>query len=114
MNKGKLIPIVIAIILGVVVVYLIASKSIFHKIEKYTNFSYEYNHEVVDKKDLAVNDILVINGVSFNVVGIEGNKVILNASETFGKDNSNEILIKLNEKKEVCFKENDCVVFSLT
>lgn len=114
MEKGKLIPIVIAAVLGIVVIYLIASKGIFNKIEKYTSFSYEYNHEVINKDDIAVNDMLVINGITFMVVGIEGNKIVINTSEVYDESGSTEVTVELNEKKEVCFKENDCVVFSLT
>lgn len=113
MEKGKAIPVICIIVLIVIIAYIIVSNSIVNHIVKFEHFGYETNQERINKDDIDINDILVINNVTFMVVGVEGNKVILNASEKVIDTDSSEIEIDLGDNKKVCFNENNCITFFL-
>lgn len=115
MNKGKLIPIIIIAVLALIIVYLVCSKAILGKVKTFEHFSIEYNHEVTTYDEINVNNVIVVNNVSFWVVSVEGNKVVLNSNVNFNKDGeSSEFAVELEKPKTVCFEENNCATFSLT
>ena len=113
MKKEKLIPIICIVVLLLIAAYIIASNSILSNVVKFEHFSYKTNNEKISKDDISIDDILVINNVTFMVIGVEGNRVVLNSSETYD-DSSNEIIVNINEEKEVCFSDTNCITFSLT
>lgn len=113
MKKGNLIPIVCIVILSIIVVYLIASKTVSRKVPSYNHFSFEYKNDVTEYDDINVSDIIIVNNTSFWVVALEGNKIVFNSNMEIDKENT-EFTVNLNEPKMICFEEDDCVVFNLS
>lgn len=113
MDKGKLIPILIAVVLGIVAVCIlvrnISNNNSFEKL----SFSYNANDYTYD--DVKVDNVYVINNVSFWVISVEKNQVVLNSSDYLNVDGNetNEYKLQLNKETKVCFKDDSCIRFKL-
>lgn len=115
MKKGKLIPIVITVILALIIIYLISSKSILNKVKQYKHFEIIFNKETTNYDNIKISDVIIINNVSFWVTGIEGDKIVFDSSEDFnGDEEGNAFTVKLDEPKDICFTETSCATFKLT
>lgn len=113
MEKGKLIPIVISILLFIVAVGIfINNKS---KSDHFKELIVTYNSNTETYNNLKDNDIIKIGNTNFYIVSIQTNKVVLNTSSLLLVNNKevSEYEIGLNNTTTICFKENDCASLTL-
>lgn len=113
MDKGKLLPLVLAAILFIVAISIFInnqknSKHFDKLIVSYKTQNSEYN-------DLHVDDVIVIDNVSFWVVSTVKDSIVLNSS-SYVYQSEEEILefeIELNKSETICLSASNCIVFSL-
>lgn len=113
MEKGKLIPIIIAILLFILAIIIFAKNQMSN--ESFKKLVATYNGEKQEYSNLKVEDVIVVNNTSFWIVSIDKAVVILNSSENLENNSkkSNEFKIQLNKDNMVCFADNSCVTFKL-
>ena len=82
---------------------------------KYEKLIVTYNAQKNEYDTLTIEDVIVVSNVSFWVVSISKDAVVLNSSDNLLVENKEvtEIEVKLNEGKNVCIKENDCIMLQL-
>lgn len=113
MIKSKIIPIIIACFLVFIVFIIIGINVINDK--KYEKLIISYQNENIDHTALEVDNVFVINNISFWVVSTSKNLIIVNSSEnvSYNDKEINEIELKLNKSKEICFKNGTCALLEL-
>ena len=117
MNKRKMVPIIIAVILLLVAVFLF----FYNKSKKnlgYTKLIINYNNETKEYKDLNELKTFDINQ-SFIVGSVEKTRMIVLAPVDVTVNNktvkaNNEIEIIGGNSYNVCFSSNDCFKIELS
>ena len=115
MEKGKIIPIVIAIVLFIGAIIIIISNIVKGKVN-YDKIVFAYNNETQEYNDLAIDNVIVINNISFWIVSLDKNDVVLNASVSLKDGNNketNEFKIEIGKDSTACFDNGSCVLFKL-
>ena len=115
MERGKLIPIIIAIALAFVAIGIVINNLSKGKIN-YSKIISSYNNETQEYNDLALDNVIVINNVSFWIVAIDKNDVVLNTNSSIKDENNkdiNEVTIKVGKDTTACFDNGSCVLFKL-
>ena len=114
MDKGKLVPIVSAIALTIIAIIIVFVNN------QRNNVSFEklivtYKSQKNEYDSVSVDDVIVVNNVSFWVVSTVKQSVVLNSSENLLVDDkeTNEIQIKINKATNVCFSKDDCMIMQL-
>ncbi len=114
MDKGKLIPIASAVALAIIAIIIVFVNN------QRNNVSFEklivtYKSQKNEYNSVRVDDVIVINNVSFWVVSTVKQSVVLNSSEDLLIDDkeSNEIQVKINKATKVCFSKDDCIIMQL-
>lgn len=114
MKSGKVISIVISAVL------LLAAIVLFINLQKnnetFSILVVNYNNEKQEYKNIAVDNVFVVNNVSFWVVSTEKDTIVLNTSDELydGKnEKTNEFYVKLKEDSTICFDTSDCVHMNL-
>ena len=113
MEKEKMIPIMIAMLLLVIAGIIFINNQRHNK--SFEKLITDYNGEKHEYKDLKVEDVLVVNNTSFWIITIEKNSVVLNSSDNLisNEKESNEFKVELNKDNQVCFADETCVIFRL-
>lgn len=114
MDKGKLIPLVTAgilLLVALIIVFNNQAKSI-----SFDKLIVNYKSQKTEYDTLNVDDVIVVDKVSFWVVSTVQNAVVMNASEYLLVDGKEviEIELKLDETKTVCLTKDNCITFQLT
>ncbi|MBE6148407.1 MAG: hypothetical protein E7167_02810 [Firmicutes bacterium] len=113
MDKGKLIPLITAVVLLLVaIVVFVYNQS---KDVSFDKLVVTYKAQKNEYDTVKVDDVIVVDKVSFWVVSTVKNAIVLNASDYLLVDGKNvtEIEVKLNESTNVCFTEEDCIMLQL-
>lgn len=113
MEKGKLIPLVLAAILFIVAIFIFINNQINSRAFEKLYVVYKAQKSEYDK--VRVDDVIVVRDVSFWVVSTLKDSIVINSSGYLleNEKESTEFEIKLNESKKICFKEDDCIIFNL-
>ena len=113
MEKGKVIPMILAAILLIVAIIIFVYNQ--SKDVSFDKLIVTYNGHKNEYDTLTVDDVIVVGNVSFWVVSTIKDSIVLNTSASVFIDNKEvtEIEVNLNERKNVCFKENDCIFLEL-
>lgn len=114
MKSGRIISIAVAGVL------LFAAIILFINLQKnndtFSILVVNYNNEKQEYKNIEVENVFVVNNISFWIVSKEKDTIVLNTSdELYNEDNekTNEFSIKLKKDSSICFDENDCVHMTL-
>lgn len=113
MVKEKIIPIVITVVLLIaIVVILIVNKN--NKME-FSELNISYHNENISHTDIEIDNVFVIDNVSFWIVSKAKNEIVLNSSDdiTYNNKKKNEIKLVINKAKEICFADNSCALLEL-
>lgn len=113
MIKGKLVPIIVTSVLIVCIVVILIVNSI--NSAHYEKLIISYQNENIDHTSLEVNNVFVINNISFWVVSTTKNQIIINSSDKVSYNNKGitEIKLELNKDKEICFEDQTCALLEL-
>lgn len=115
MDKGKMIPIIISIVLSILALVLLVNMFLGKK-TTYSKLLSSYNNQNEEYKDIKIDHVYVINNVSFWIKSIEKEKIILQSSidlkDENGKETS-EFIINKNIDTKACFSNDSCVLFKL-
>ena len=114
MDKNKLIPIVLIVVLCIFAVGIMAinknrNKSLYSKlIVNYQDNDITYDDLVVDKK-------FSLENVNFYVSAVQKNLIVLTTDSyvTVNLKNSYEFQVDVNEFVNVCFSSGNCAEFRL-
>lgn len=113
MDKGKVIPLAITGVLSVIAVYLFVN--FLKNNERYEKLIVSYKDIKYEYEDIVVNNVIVINNISFWIVSTNKNEIVLNSSDYLldnGKE-ENVFQIKMDDTKTVCLASGDCIYFDL-
>ena len=113
MDKGKLIPLLLAAALFIVAICLFINDQKNNK--KYDKLSVSYKSQKNEYADLKVDDVIVVKNISFWIVSTVNDSIVIRSSGylTDGGKEDVEFKIELNKSKQLCFKPDDCIIFSL-
>lgn len=113
MEKGKLIPLITAIVLFIIAIFIFIYNQ--NKDVRFDKLIVTYKDQKNEYDTLNVDDVIVVNNVSFWVVSTIKNSIILNTSDYLKYEDKKitEIEVELNETKSICFEENDCMLLQL-
>ena len=115
MEMKKLVPIILAIALLVIAGFLLSRNLKMNK-TTYSKMVASYNNQNEEHTNLKVDDVIVINNVSFWVVAVEPNKVVLQSSVSLKDDSEKEVTefeVKTSGDTKACFSDDSCVLFKL-
>lgn len=103
METKKLVPIVCAIILLVIGIFIYAKT---HKKEEgYSKLFVTFSDKTEETNSIKIGQ--KIGKVDAEIIATEGNKIVIRTYD--GQD----VEIKLNEEKKVCNKANECALVKL-
>lgn len=114
MKSGKVISVVIAgvLILVAIVLFINLQKNN----DTFSILVVSYNGEKQEYKNIEVENVFVVNNVSFWIVSTGKDTIVLNSSdELYDEENNktNEFYVKLKEDTAICFSASDCVHMNL-
>ena len=113
MEKGKVVPLITAVVLILVALVIFGYNQ--KNVSTFEKLIVTYNAQKNEYDTLHVDDVIVVEDVSFWVVSTIRNSVVLNSSDYLLVDNKEvmEIEIKINETKKACFTEDNCIMLQL-
>lgn len=115
MDKGKLYPIIITVILIFLALFLFANKN-KKSDEYYPKLIVIYNNQTHEYEKLNTDQFIKHGDVDFYVVSNEGNKMVLitDVEVTLDGKKTKEILIEAKKEYTICMSENDCLTARLS
>lgn len=113
MDKGKVIPISITCVLLAIGTYLVVN--FIQNSKVYEKLIVSYKDYKTEYKDIKVDNVIVVNNISFWIVSTNKNEIVISSSEYLLADNkeNNRFKIKLDETKKICLASGDCIYFNL-
>lgn len=113
MNKGKVMGFIAVGLLIIAGIY--ATIKIINNNKTFEKMIITYKDNRQQYTDLKVDNVIVINNISFWIVSTTEDAIVLNTSEYLKQDGEekNEFQITLEKETIACFNDSDCVYFSL-
>lgn len=113
MDKNKVIPLAIAVILGIVAVSLFTVN--IKKNKEYSKLIISYKDSDNEYTDIKLENLIVVNNVSFSIISVSKNGMVMSSSEDveFNKKKVSELQLNAGESHKVCFADDDCAIFRL-
>lgn len=113
MDKGKLIPLLLAGLLFLISIVLYVNNQ--KNNQTYSKLIVSYKTQKTEYDNLNVDDVIVVGNVSFWVVSTSKEFVVLNSSEyLFWEDSETiEFKIEMNQTNKACFNPDNCIYFNL-
>lgn len=114
MDKGKMLPIFIIIVLVIFAVGIFSINGNKNK-SKYSKLVVKYKDNEIVYDDLSIDTHFNLENVEFYIVGIQKDLVAFNTNSyvTVNLKNTYEFQIDINEFANVCFSEDNCADFRL-
>lgn len=114
MDRAKMIPIIIAILLAIIALVIIGFTSKKDR-DFYDKLVVSYDNNSVDYEALKVDTKIKLNDVNFYIIAVQKDLIVLNTDELISIDNKDVSEFKVTYQKSVsvCFKDQTCAKFEL-
>ena len=114
MDKGKLIPVILIIILAVSAIGIFSWNKKNDK-SKYSKLVITYQENDTEYDNLKVDKKITIEDVNFYISAVQKDLIVLRTDRyvMVNLKNSSEFKIDVNEYVNVCFSEGNCADFKL-
>lgn len=114
MDRAKMIPIIIAILLAIIALVIIGFTNKKDR-DIYDKLVISYDNNSVDYEALKVDTKIKLNDVNFYVIAVQKDLIVLNTDELISIDNKDVSEFKVTYQKSVsvCFNDQTCAKFEL-
>jgi len=113
MERGKLVPIIVASALVVVAILILVFSNknnlVFEKLV------ITYGGEKNEYESVKVDDVLVVNNSSFWVVSTLKDEIVLRTNEVLliEEKDASEVKVEMNKQTKACLAKENCIYFEL-